>query len=63
VEATRVLGHAMRSIDSPPVAWVQMSTAHIYGDPPSVVCTEELDLVEQEDHSSASVPRLLPEFN
>lgn len=41
VEATRVLGHAMRSIDSPPPAWVQMSTAHIYGDPPSVVCTED----------------------
>lgn len=41
VEATRVLGEAMRSIDSPPEAWVQMSTAHIYGDPPSVVCTED----------------------
>ena len=41
VEATRALGHAMRSIDSPPPAWVQMSTAHIYGDPPSVVCTED----------------------
>lgn len=41
VEATRALGEAMRSIDSPPPAWVQMSTAHIYGDPPTVVCTEE----------------------
>jgi len=41
VEATRVLGEAMRSIASPPPVWVQMSTAHIYGDPPSVVCTED----------------------
>ena len=41
VESTRVLGAALRSIDSPPPVWVQMSTAHIYGDPPEVVCTEE----------------------
>jgi uncharacterized protein len=41
VEATRVLGLAMRSIDSPPPVWVQMSTAHIYGDPPQVVCNED----------------------
>jgi uncharacterized protein (TIGR01777 family) len=41
VEATRVLGLAVRSIESPPPVWVQMSTAHIYGDPPDVVCTEE----------------------
>lgn len=41
VEATRVLGLAMRSIDRPPPVWVQMSTAHIYGDPPEVTCTEE----------------------
>lgn len=41
VEATRVLGEAARSVDSPPPAWVQMSTAHIYGDPPVVTCTEE----------------------
>jgi len=43
VEATRVLGAAVRSIDSPPPVWVQMSTAHIYGDPPDVVCTEDSD--------------------
>jgi uncharacterized protein (TIGR01777 family) len=42
VEATRVLGLAVRSVDSPPSVWVQMSTAHIYGDPPESVCTEEL---------------------
>lgn len=41
VEATRVLGHAIRTIDNPPPVWVQMSTAHIYGDPPQVTCTEE----------------------
>jgi uncharacterized protein (TIGR01777 family) len=41
VEATRVLGQAMRAIGSPPPVWVQMSTAHIYGDPPSAICTED----------------------
>ena len=41
VESTRVLGKAMRIIASPPPVWVQMSTAHIYGDPPTVVCTED----------------------
>lgn len=41
VESTRVLGAAMRALKSPPQVWVQMSTAHIYGDPPSAVCTEE----------------------
>jgi uncharacterized protein (TIGR01777 family) len=41
IEATRVLGQAVRSIENPPPVWVQMSTAHIYGDPPTVVCTEE----------------------
>jgi uncharacterized protein len=40
VESTRALGAALRTIEQPP-AWVQMSTAHIYGDPPSAVCTEE----------------------
>ena len=41
VEATRVLGAAMRQVERPPPVWIQMSTAHIYGDPPSVVCTED----------------------
>jgi uncharacterized protein (TIGR01777 family) len=44
VEATRVLGEAMRSITSPPPVWVQMSTAHIYGDPPELVCDEDAAL-------------------
>jgi uncharacterized protein len=29
VEATRVLGEAVRAVRSPPPVWVQMSTAHI----------------------------------
>lgn len=41
VEATRILGSACRSVASPPPCWVQMSTAHIYGDPPSAWCDEE----------------------
>ncbi|QDV25737.1 epimerase [Aureliella helgolandensis] len=41
VESTRVLGIAMRDLRSPPPVWVQMSTAHIYGDPAAVVCTEQ----------------------
>jgi uncharacterized protein (TIGR01777 family) len=40
VEATRVLGAAMRAVRTPPPVWVQMSTAHIYGDPPTLVCDE-----------------------
>lgn len=41
VEATRVLGAALRCVATPPPVWVQMSTAHIYGDPPSAVCDED----------------------
>ncbi|HTU25492.1 MAG TPA: DUF1731 domain-containing protein [Pirellulales bacterium] len=41
IEATRVLGLAVRSVPAPPPVWVQMSTAHIYGDPPTVTCTED----------------------
>jgi uncharacterized protein (TIGR01777 family) len=41
IEATRVLGLAIRTVESPPPVWVQMSTAHIYGDPPQVVCNED----------------------
>src|SRR6516164_2050854 len=41
IESTRVLGMALRSVKAPPQNWVQMSTAHIYGDPPSVTCTED----------------------
>ena len=41
VEATTVLGQALRQIDQPPPVWVQMSTAHLYGDPPECVCDED----------------------
>ncbi len=41
IEATRTLGLAVRRVDTPPPVWVQMSTAHIYGDPPEVACTED----------------------
>jgi uncharacterized protein (TIGR01777 family) len=41
VESTRVLGVAMRTVCNPPPVWVQMSTAHIYGDPPRALCTED----------------------
>ena len=41
LEATRALGLAVRSVAAPPPVWVQMSTAHIYGDPPNVYCTED----------------------
>jgi uncharacterized protein len=40
VEGTLVLGEAMRQVQNPPGVWVQMSTAHIYGDPPVAVCDE-----------------------
>lgn len=40
VEATAVLGLAIRAVQSPPPVWVQMSTAHLYGDPPEAVCDE-----------------------
>ena len=40
VESTRVLGQALSMMTAAPPVWVQMSTAHIYGDPPHVWCTE-----------------------
>ncbi len=40
VEATRALGEALRGCVVRPGVWVQMSTAHIYGDPPEAVCEE-----------------------
>lgn len=41
VEATAVLGEALREHADPVPVWVQMSTAHIYGDPPEVTCDED----------------------
>jgi uncharacterized protein (TIGR01777 family) len=44
VATTRLIGAAIRQLDSPPPVWVQMSTAHIYGDPPETICSEDSDL-------------------
>jgi len=41
VETTLLVGKALRQIKNPPPTWVQMSTAHIYGDPPEALCTED----------------------
>lgn len=41
VESTEVLGRALESVQTLPRVWVQMSTAHIYGDPPELVCDED----------------------
>ncbi len=41
VESTLVLGKAVRAVRNPPRVWVQMSTAHLYGDSPDRVCDED----------------------
>ena len=41
IESTTVLGRAVRKVGTLPRVWVQMATAHIYGDPPEVVCDED----------------------
>jgi uncharacterized protein (TIGR01777 family) len=41
VESTETLGRALERVETPPHVWVQMSTAHRYGDPPDVVCDED----------------------
>ena len=41
VDSVKVIGQAVKMVANPPKVWVQMSTAHIYGDPPTQVCTEE----------------------
>ncbi len=40
VDSTKAIGKALKKVEDPPKIWIQMSTAHIYGDPPSQVCTE-----------------------
>ncbi|WDE96373.1 TIGR01777 family oxidoreductase [Lentisphaera profundi] len=40
VESTELIGKALRILKAPPKLWIQMSTAHIYGDPEKIVCTE-----------------------
>lgn len=41
VDSTRIIGTALKEVNHPPKVWVQMSTAHIYGDPPTQLCTED----------------------
>jgi uncharacterized protein (TIGR01777 family) len=41
VESTLVLGRALQQAKTLPRVWVQMATAHVYGDPPKVVCDED----------------------
>lgn len=41
VESVYALGKALREISSRPPVWLQMATAHIYGDPPEVICNED----------------------
>lgn len=41
VESTRVLGQALRQVKRPPPVWVQMATAHRYGDPPEEIGDED----------------------
>ena len=40
-DSTLAIGKALKQIKNPPPVWVQMSTAHIYGDPPTQLCTED----------------------
>jgi NAD dependent epimerase/dehydratase family enzyme len=44
VETTQIIGQAIRQIKALPLTWIQMSTAHIYGDPPASLCTENSPL-------------------
>lgn len=57
IESTQVLGLAVRRLASPPPVWVQMSTAHIYGDPPHVLCTEDSPCVTVSPPSSGAPGR------
>ena len=41
VNSVKALGKAFERLSSPPKVWIQMSTAHIYGDPPTELCTED----------------------
>src|SRR5262245_49423694 len=41
VESTRILGRAIQQLNTPPRVWVQMATAHRYGDPPDLLIDED----------------------
>ena len=57
VESTAVLGLAIKQLDSPPRVWVQMGTAHRYGDPPEVV--KSLRIGPPEDPSNSLGPLIV----
>lgn len=40
VDSTRVLGQALAQLTIKPVVWIQMSTAHFYGDSETTTCSE-----------------------
>ena len=40
VDATRAIAEGLKLVQNTPKIWIQMSTAHIYGDPRSQHCTE-----------------------
>jgi uncharacterized protein len=40
IDSTRAIGNAIREATNPPKIWIQMATAHRYGDSPDVVCDE-----------------------
>ena len=40
VDSVRAVGAAIKHCSKPPGAWVQIATAHIYGDAPDAVCDE-----------------------
>ena len=46
VNSVKALGKAFETLSSAPKVWIQMSTAHIYGDPPTELCTEDSPLGE-----------------
>lgn len=68
IETTRLLGEALRSVQQPPPVWVQMSTAHLYGDPPDQWCDEDsafgyglapfVAQAWEEEHGRALLPQM-----
>lgn len=40
LDSCKAIGEALKLVKDAPVVWIQMSTAHIYGDPPVQVCSE-----------------------
>jgi uncharacterized protein len=68
VESTLVLGKAVRAVQSPPAVWVQMSTAHLYGDSVDCVCDEDAPFgyglapfvgkAWEEAHAHAAMPNM-----